>query len=73
MYEVHTNEEVSEVININMGALQRRPYWRCAAVVFDTDEKGSPLWCWAISFSFPFFDIAGRILIRSTSPPGPER
>ena len=45
MNEIHTNEDVSEVVNIYMGAIQRRPYWVCAVMVRDADEKGSPLWC----------------------------
>jgi hypothetical protein len=71
MNKVHTNEEVSEVVNIYMWAVQRRPYWVCAVMVRDADEKGSPLWCWEMSFAFSSLSIAERVVIRVTT--GPER
>ena len=52
MDEVHTNEELPGMFNINMGAHQWCPYWICAAIVCDTDEKGSSLWCWDMIFAF---------------------
>jgi hypothetical protein len=42
--EVRTNEKQLGVLNIDMGTVQRRPYWGCAVMVCDADEKGSLLW-----------------------------
>ena len=61
------------MVNIYMWALQRRPCWVCAVMVRDADEKCSPLWCSVMSFSFSFFDIAGRFLIGRTKPTGTVR
>lgn len=41
--DIHTNEELQEAIDIDMGAIQRHPFWGCVVMVFDTDKKGSPL------------------------------
>jgi hypothetical protein len=73
---VGVNEELPEVVNINMRAHQRRPYWVCAAIVCDTNEKCSSLWYWDMIFdltrslwcwdmSFAFFFGAGRFRMRS--------
>jgi hypothetical protein len=57
--KVRTNEKLPEVLNVDMGTVRRRPYWGCAVMVCDADEKGSLLWWWARirSISFSFFDI----------------
>jgi len=68
MNEVRTNEELPEVLNVDMGTVQRRPYWGSAAKVCNTDEKGSLFRWWARtrSFDFSFFDIAETLVMRGT-------
>jgi hypothetical protein len=85
MNEVRTNEKLLEVHNVDMGTVQRRPYWGCAAMVCDANEKGSLLWWWArwwvrmrsFDFSFSFFDIGEMLRVGETfvmgGGPGPER
>jgi hypothetical protein len=59
--EVRTNEKLLEVHNVDMGTVQRRPYWRYAVMVCDADEKGSLLrwwgW-WARIRSFAFSSVS---------------
>jgi hypothetical protein len=83
MNEVRTNEKLLEVLNVDMGTVQRRPYWGCAVMVCNADEKGSLLWWWAswwwtrirsFAFSFSFFDIGETFVMGGTrGPGGPER
>lgn len=78
MNEVRTNEKLLEVLNVDMGTVQRRPYWGCAVMVCDADEKGSLLWWWAgmrsFAFTFTFFDIGEAFVMGGTSGlGGPER
>jgi hypothetical protein len=69
MDEIHTNEEISEVVNIGMGTLQRLPFFIRAVMVRDTNEKGSPLRCWVMIFAFSFFGIVERVVMRVTTRP----
>ena len=68
--EVRTNEKLLEVLYVDMGTVQRRPYWGWTVMVCDADEKGSLLWWWArirsIAFSFSFFDIGERFVMGWT-------
>ena len=52
MNEVRTNEKHLKVRNVDMGSVQRGPYWGSAVMVCDADEKGSHLWWLARAFSF---------------------